>query len=119
MTPDSRSFIGEGLDQAVHFEKSPLTAGFMAALKAALLGAPLGAGIQAMRGHNAAAGALVGAVVPAVIAGISAASTQKVENLNTEAVLRYHAQNIKDREPLFFMPPRQYLGKYFSRRYGG
>lgn len=119
MSADHRSLIGEGLDQTAYLERSPVTAGFMAGLKAAIIGAPVGAGVQALRGKDAATGALMGAVGAAIIAALAKSGKQKLENLNTEAALRYHADNIKSREPLFFMPPRQYMGKYFSRRYGG
>lgn len=117
MAIDYRSILGEGIDKAVKLERSPLAEGFIAGFKAALLGAPLGAGIQAVRGKNPLVGALAGAILPGIVAGVSRAAAQKVENLNTEAAIRYHASNIKAREPLFFMPPQQYMGKYFSDRY--
>ena len=117
MPIDNRSFVGEVIDKSVQLERSPLAEGFMAGLRAALMGAPIGAGVNALRGGNAGTGALVGALIPGIIAGLARASAQKVENLNTEAAIRYHAQNIKDREPMFFMPPKQYMGKYFSRRF--
>jgi hypothetical protein len=91
----------------------------MTGLKAALMGMPIGAGIQAVRGGNVAAGAALGALIPGLLAGLAAASEQKLENLNAEGMIRYHAQNIKDREPMFFMPPRQAMGKYFTRKFGG
>jgi hypothetical protein len=115
----SRSFLSTGMDEAAHFEKSPVAEGFVAGLKAALLGAPVGAAVQALRGKDALTGALLGAVIPGLLAGLAKGGTRKLENLSTEADLRYHAQNIKDREPMFFMPPRQQLGRYFSRRYDG
>lgn len=111
------SLIPKAMDEAAAFERSPAMAGLMAGLKAALVGAPIGAGVQAMRGQSAAGGAALGALIPGLLAGLGAASAQKLENLNTEAAMRYHAQNIKDREPMFFMPPRHAMGKYFSRRF--
>ncbi len=119
MSLDQRSLIGTGIDEAKHFEKSPVTEGFIAGLKAALLGAPVGASIQMMRGKNPVAGAVLGALVPGILAGLAASSEKKLENLSTEAAIRYHAQNIKEREPMFFMPPRQMLGRYFSRSFEG
>lgn len=114
---DNRSLVGTGIDEAVHLEKSPIAEGFVSGLKAALMGAPVGAMIQAARGKDPVAGALLGALIPGLIAGLAKGTTKKLENLNTEAALRYHAENIKNREPMFFMPPRQQLGRYFSRRY--
>lgn len=119
MAIDQRSLVGESIDTAAQFERSPTMEGFITGLKAALMGMPIGAGIQAVRGKNVAVGALLGAAIPGIIAGITSAGKQKVENLGTEAALRYHAQQIKEREPMFFMPPRQYLGRYFSRRFEG
>ena len=116
---DNRGLLSSSLDEARAFEKSPITSGVMAGLKAALMGAPIGAGIQMARGQSATPGAILGALIPGLLAGFSAAGEQKIENLNTEAMMRYHANNIKSREPMFFMPPRQVMGKYFSRRFGG
>jgi hypothetical protein len=116
---DNRSYLGAGIDRSVTFREAPATSGFMTGLKAALIGAPVGAAVQALRGHDALAGALLGAIIPGLLAGLAKAGTKKLENLGTEAELRYHAQNIKDREPEFFLPPRQQMGKYFSRRFGG
>jgi hypothetical protein len=113
----SRSILGKAIDERAVLDKSPLTTGFMAGLRAALVGAPLGAAIQAVQGKDVLTGAMLGAVIPGLIAGMAKGSTQKVENLANEAELRYYAGNIKSREPMFFMPPRQQLGKYFSRRY--
>lgn len=117
--PDHRSYIGSGIDETVHFKESPISSGFMAGLKYALMGAPVGAAVEALRGHDALTGAVLGAVIPGVLAAIAKGGTKKLENLDTEAYLRYHAEQIKAREPEFFLPPRQYLGKYFSRRYEG
>lgn len=113
-----RGLINKGLDEAAAFERSPTAAGFIAGLKAALIGGPIGAGAFALKGGNPAMGALLGALIPGLVTGLSTASTQKLENLNTEAYMRYHAQNIKDREPMFFMPPRRYMAKYFTSRGG-
>jgi hypothetical protein len=117
MDEDKRSLVGKVIDTSAGVEKSPLTAGFVAGLKAALWGAPLGAGIQAVRGKDAVTGAAIGALAAGILAAISRSGQQKVQNLGAEASLRYHAGNIKDREPLFFMPPRQYMRQYFTRRY--
>jgi len=116
---DDRSLIGEAIEKTVQVERSPMVEGFVAGLKAALMGVPIGAGIQALRGKDPVTGAIVGGVVPGLLAGLTRASEQKLKNLNTEAIIRYHTQNIKEREPMFFMPPRQFLGRYFSRRFGG
>ena len=113
----ARSLIGETIDVAAQAEKSPLVEGFVAGLKAALLGAPIGAGVQALRDKSPMTGAVIGAVIPGLLAGLARAGEQKIENLGTEAALRYHAENIKEREPYFFMPPRHELGRYFSRRF--
>lgn len=113
----SRSLVGVGLDRAATFEESPVTRGFMAGLKAAIIGAPVGAAVQAFRGHDALGGAVLGALIPGILAGLARAGAKKVQNLDTEAYLRYHADQIKSREPEFFLPPKQYLGKYFTRRY--
>lgn len=115
--PDNRGFVGSGIDRAIALEKSPTAEGFVAGLKAALIGAPMAAGIQALRGKDPVLGAILGAAVPGILAGIARASVQKIENLDSEANLRYHAQKIKEREPAFFLPPRQYMGRYFSERY--
>ena len=114
---DRRSLIGTGLDESAYIARSPVAEGFIAGLKAALMAAPIGAGVQAMRGKNPLVGALIGAAGAGLAVGLSKGSTKKLENLNTEADLRYHAEKIKEREPMFFMPPRQQLGRYFSRRY--
>lgn len=118
MAFDHRSLIGEGIDTTVRLEKSPAVEGFIRGFKAALLGAPVGAAANAIRGGSAVNGALVGALIPGIIAGLARASSQKLENLETEAELRYHTNNIKAREPMFFMPPPAVLSGYFSRRLG-
>ena len=115
--PDNRSLVGTGIDEATYLQKSPAAEGFMAGLKAALMAAPIGAGVQALRGKDPLIGAIIGAAGAGLVAGLARSSSRKLENLDTEAALRYHAQNIKEREPMFFMPPRQQLGRYFSRRY--
>lgn len=117
MPADNRSIIGSGMDRAAQFRESPVTSGFLAGFKAALLGAPIGAAVEALRGHDALTGAVLGAVIPGLLAGLAKGGAKKLENLATEADLRYHADKIKQREPEFFMPPRHRLGKYFSRRY--
>lgn len=116
-TVDNRSLIGTGIDEAVYLKRSPAAEGFMAGLKAALMAAPVGAAVQAARGKDAITGAIVGGIGAGVIAALAKGSTRKLENLDTEAELRYHAANIKGREPYFFLPPRQQMGRYFSRRY--
>jgi hypothetical protein len=113
-----RGLVAEGLDEVASLKRSPITAGFIAGLKAALLGAPIGAGIQAARGHSAMGGAVLGGLTTGLVAGITAGAAQKTENLNEEAYLRYYANNIKAREPMFFMPPRSQMARYFTTRSG-
>lgn len=108
--------ITEGYNEIGAVKRSPLAEGFMAALKAALIGAPIGAGVQALRGGNMATGAIAGALLPGFIAGFTRATEQKLNNLDTEAMIRYHTSNIRDREPYFFLPPRQKLGRYFTEK---
>jgi hypothetical protein len=115
---DFRGPIPTAIDEATFAEKSPFVEGFVTALKAAAIGAPMTAGIQALRGKDPVSGAIAGALLPGLTAGLLSAAKQKASNLRDEAVLRYHANRIKEREPYFFMPPRPYLGQLFTRRLG-
>lgn len=111
----SKSLFTEGLEDAIHVQKSPFFEGFQRGIQAGLIGAPTGALVQALRGKNPILGAIMGAAALGVPTGLLAAATQKVENLDQEAILRYHASRIKEREPLFFMPPPHHLGRVFSK----
>lgn len=110
-----KNLLTEGIEDTVHIQKSPFFEGFQRGLQAALIGAPTGAVVQAIRGKNPMLGAIMGAAVAGIPTGLAAAGAQKLDNLDQEAILRYHASRIKEREPLFFMPPPQHLGRVFSR----
>lgn len=112
---DERSPVTQGIEETVHWQKSPFIQGFLTGVKGALLGAGAGSAVQAVRGKSIGAGALIGGLGTGVLAGIAKAIGQDLENVNREAAIRYHAHRIMDREPLFFMPPPTYMGRIFSR----
>lgn len=106
--------ISSSFEEAHKFDRSPFVQSFLAGTKGALLGGPLAAGIQALRGKSATTGAVVGALGAGLAAGLAKAVERKMENLNQEAVLRYHAEQILSREPYFFMPPPVRFGQLFT-----
>lgn len=96
-------------------ESSPFVRGFLAGMKGAILGAPMGGFVQALRGKDPIMGAIVGGLGAALAAGGAKALTQSVENTEFEENMRYHVENMKDREPFLFMPPAQQMGGLFTR----
>jgi len=112
---DTRGIGTKTIEETAVYEKSPFMQGLLAAAHGALLAAPIGASIQALRGKNPVVGALVAALGTGLITGAVRATAQDINNQEREALLRYHADRIKGREPFFFMPPPSQLGQYFSR----
>lgn len=87
------------LDESVHAEKSPLLEGSVQGAKAALVAAPLGAVYGLLRNKKPALyGALTGAAAGTAF-GLVAAAAQKYENMKREAELKYHMQNVIERNP--------------------
>lgn len=103
------------IEETAAWTKSPFVRGLIAGTKGLLLGAPAGALVQAMRGKNAIVGAAVGGVGAGLFAAAAKAMEQDLLNQEHEGVLRYHAERLKSREPLFFMPPPHQLGQYFAK----
>jgi hypothetical protein len=101
-------------EEAQTFERSPTTQAILAGIKGALLGGPIAAGIQALRGKSATTGAILGVLGGGVAAALAKGVERKLENLNNEAVLRYHAEQILNREPYFFMPSPQNMRQVFT-----
>jgi hypothetical protein len=103
------------LEEASHLEKSPAVQGFLAGLKGALFGAPAAGFIQAVRGKAPIPAAILGGLGAGLAMGLAKYLKQNVENVETESDIRWHAARIKQREPLFFMPPAQHMGSIFSK----
>jgi len=90
------SLLHRFLNIKTEAEKSPAIEGVYQGVKAAVLAAPVAAGIQALRGRNAYLGALVGGLGAGALAGAVTAARQKYTNMQTEANLGYHIQNMAD-----------------------
>ena len=95
--------------------KSPFVNSLLAAAKGALVGGTVGAGANAIRGGSAGKGLAAGALLGGLLAGAAKYYEQEVSNINREAELKYHAENLKRREPFFFMPPPAMMGEVFSK----
>ena len=104
-----KSLSVKATEEGIVFERSPFIRGLLSGAKGALLGAAAGAAVQAVRGKSLIPGAVLGAIGTAIMAGAARSATQDLENQETEAKLRYHAERIKTREPYFFMPKRDTL----------
>ena len=100
--------------EAQELERSPKVQAAIAGVKGALLGGPLAAGLQALRGKSATTGLVMGMLGGGALAAIAKGVERKLENLNNEAVLRYHSEQILQREPYFFMPPAQQMRDVFT-----
>ena len=87
------------LDTEAEFEKSPKIEGLVQGGKAALLAAPLGAAVQALRGKSPAVGGAAAGFGAGILIGLAAAAAQKFKNMQTEAQMKYHIQNISDDQP--------------------
>lgn len=110
-----RGYIPELEGSAKYVENSPFIQGFLAGLKGLLLGAPAGAAVQAFRGGSPILGAAVGGIGAGLAMGLSKGTDQKLHNINVEEGMRYHLEQIKNREPLVFLPPPATLAQLFRR----
>lgn len=90
--------IATSMEEISEIQKSPQLAGISEGAKGAVVAAPIIAALQAMRGRSPLAGAIVGGLGIGAAVGLAAAAKQKYENLATEAALKYHMQNIAERE---------------------
>lgn len=102
---EHRGPLIRGIEEARHWEKSPLIQGLYAGAKGALVGAPLVGFIQALRGKSPMLGAITGAIGLGALTGVAKAVAQDVENVTEEAGMRYHMDRLRGREPAFFSPP--------------
>lgn len=103
--PD-KNLITDAIEEDVRWKKSPTVQGVTEGIKAGLMTAPIGASVQALRGKNMVAGAVGTGVATGLLIGGLAAAVQKLKNLREEANIRYHTQNILEREPRVFIPPQ-------------
>ena len=94
------------LDAEVELDKSPKIEGFTQGAKAAVVAAPIGAAIQALRGKSPAVGAIASGLAVGMVAGLAAASVQKYKNMQAESQMKYHIQNVMDRNPTMFQQPQ-------------
>lgn len=106
-----RAFTGDDpflADQQLR--KSPAVEGFISGFKAALVGGPVAATYALLSGGKRPllAGGLGALGAGAVVGGLAAAK-QEIDNRVREAELRYHLNNMKDREPYGFLPPQPLL----------
>lgn len=115
MQSENKSTYVRGAEETLHWEKSPFIQGFIAGVKGALIGAGAGSLVNLARGANPAAGALVGGVGVGLLSGLSKSVAQDVDNTNQEAALRYHLMRLRDREPMFYMPPPRIFGPLFHK----
>jgi hypothetical protein len=96
------------------WEKSPTVQGALGALRGAAVGAPVVGFANALRGGSPLLGGIAGALGLGILAGLYSATQQRVENIDREAGLRYYAEQLKGREPFFFMPPPRLLDKLLA-----
>jgi hypothetical protein len=107
--------VTEGLEDAQIIKKSPLAEGGYNALKGALLGIPSGYAIGRLSGGSGPAGAFIGGLLAAAAFGATGAIGQDLQNKEQEAELRVHLENLKSREPFFYMPPRHLFAREVNR----
>jgi len=110
-----RGVVPTLVGDTIGIEKSPFVQGFLAGVRGLLIGAPAGAAVQAIRGKNPIMGAIIGGLGAGLLGGITKGLAQKVDNVDVEENLRYHALRMKAREPLLFMPPPSVFSNVFSR----
>ena len=94
------------LEELHQVEKSPTQSALIGAIKGAIIGAPAGAVVSHLSGGSASAGGFIGGLLAAAAFGAANAITKDVENKEQESALRVHLENLKDREPFFYMPPK-------------
>lgn len=112
-----RAFTGDDPFLAEQqLRKSPAVEGFIAGFKAALVGGPVAATYALLSGGKRPllAGGLGALGAGAVVGGLAAVK-QEVDNRVREAELRYHMNNMRDRDPYGFLPPRPLLGRAISQ----
>lgn len=107
--------LTSAIEEGEAWQRSPFVQGLLAGAKGALIGGPTAAVIQLARGKSPILGAVLGAAATGLAAGLGKAVQQDIENQEQEAILRYHSERIKSREPMFFLPPPQRFGTLFSR----
>lgn len=112
---DTKAPVTTLIEENEAWDKSPFIQGLLAAAKGALIGGPAAGFVQSLRGKSPAIGGALGALSVGLLAGLAKATQQDLANQADEASLRYHADRLKAREPLFFMPPPNHLGPLFSR----
>lgn len=116
MEEPKKGLVPKAIEELAHYERSPFLMGFLRAIQAAAIGGPVGAVAALAKGISPVTGAAIGAVTGGAAGAFAGAASRKLRNLDTEAALRYHAERIKEREPTFFMPPRQQMARYFTGR---
>lgn len=112
---DFRGPVTRGIEEAQVWDSSPFIRGLISGTKGALLAAPIAAAVQALRGRDPLLGGILAALGTGALLGTSRALEQKVKNQEIEGQIRYHAEQLKNREPLFFLPPPNQFGRLFSR----
>ena len=98
--------ILKGIEETYEVKRSPLAEGLWGALKGGVVGVPAGAVIAHLAGGSGAAGGFIGGLLSAAAFGAGHAMAQDIENKEKESDLRVHLENLKHREPFFYMPPR-------------
>lgn len=101
-----RGPITRTLEETQEIVKSPFLEGLSGVARGGVIGAPLGAIVGHLSGGSALKGGFAGGLLAAAAFGAANYLTKDIQNTETEAEMRVHLENLKDREPFFFMPPR-------------
>lgn len=103
--------VTKGLEEAAVVIKSPLVEAVYGAAKGGVVGGAVGALIGQLSGGSPGKGALLTGLLAAAAFGAGKAAVQDIENKEHEAGLRVHLENLKKREPFFYMPPPRLFRK--------
>ena len=96
----------ESIEGREELRRSPIAEGLLGALKGAMIGMPSGYAIGKLSGGSGQSGAFIGGLLAAAAFGAGHAIGQDIQNKEQESGLRVHLENLKEREPFFYMPPK-------------
>lgn len=90
--------LARTLETVALAERSPTVEGVIEGTKAGVFAAPIFAALQAMRNKSPIGGAIVGGIGAGTLIGLAAAAKQKYHNTRSEAYIKYHLDNLRERE---------------------
>ena len=111
----AKGILLDSIETEKRLEKSPLMEGLLQSAQGAALGAAGGALIANFSGGSPKSGAFIGSLLAAAAFGVGKAMAQDIHNKEEESELRVYLNNIKEREPFYYMPPKPLFDRAVKR----